>query len=90
LASDEVRYGYLDLETRWANLANPPNDSVDPNLNPTNVAVDLERQKIVWQLRLEGLFLSAQSNPRVAEAGQLRLLLLEHWGFKIQAKAQDH
>lgn len=88
LASDEVRFGYLEVERQWTSLVKPANHSVDPDRNPTRVDVDLERQKLVWQLRLEGIFLNAQSDPQVADAGQLRLLLLEHWGFKTQAKAQ--
>jgi hypothetical protein len=88
LASDEVRYGYFDVERRWKSLTNPSNNSGDPAQNETKVDLDLERQKLVWQLRLEGLFLSVQADPQVVEAGQLRLLLLDHWGFKTQTKIQ--
>lgn len=70
LASDEVRYAYLDTEAKWVELELDPNPS------------ELERQKLIWQLRLEGLFLTKQEGTRLIEAGQLRLLLLEHWGYK--------
>lgn len=73
LASDETRYSYLDTESKWAELGRAANPS------------ELERQKLIWQLRLEALFLSKQTEARLNEAGQLRLLLLEHWGYKTAA-----
>jgi hypothetical protein len=88
LATDQVRFGYLEAERQWTSLSNPAIESVNPERSPAPVDVELERQKLVWQLRLEGLFLNAHSNPQIAEAGQLRLLLLEHWGFKTQARAR--
>ncbi|MBL8891462.1 MAG: hypothetical protein JNL67_15895 [Planctomycetaceae bacterium] len=71
MASDEVRYAYLELEAKW--------DELDGHSNPA----ELERQKLIWQLRLEGIFLTKQADPRLVEAGQLRLLLLEHWGYRF-------
>lgn len=83
LASDEVRYGYLEVESQWTSLNRRVQKSLEPQVPASKKdQSELERQKLVWQLRLEGLFLTAQADPRIAEAGQLRLLLLEHWGFK--------
>ncbi len=83
LASDEVRYGYLEVESQWTSLNRRVQESPEPQVPASKKdQSELERQKLVWQLRLEGLFLTAQADPRIAEAGQLRLLLLEHWGFK--------
>jgi hypothetical protein len=80
LTSDEVRYGYLEIESQWTTLRHRMSE---PEVKGTKQdQAELKRQKLVWQLRLEGLFLTAQSDPRIAEAGLLRLLLLEHWGFK--------
>ena len=86
MASDEVRYGYLEIEDQWTRLANRQDSVPEPQSTvskPDNVA--LERQKLIWQLRLEGLFLIGQADPRVVEAGQLRLLVLEHWGVSTEA-----